>query len=59
MILKPIADNSDEASEDVIPQWHKDIVRQRLQDYKKNNEQAIDFDIAIDEIENDLLEHNS
>lgn len=35
-----------------VPQWHKDIVMQRLADYKTNPEQAIDFDTAIDEIDN-------
>jgi hypothetical protein len=59
MILKPISDNLNKAAEDVIPEWHKNIVRQRLEDYKKNKEQAIDFDIAMDDIEKDLLEHAS
>ncbi len=37
-----------------IPDWHKDIVRQRLADYKKNPEQALDFETAIDDIEKHL-----
>lgn len=37
-----------------IPGWHKDIVRQRLADYKKNPEQAMDFDAAMDDIESTL-----
>jgi phosphorylcholine metabolism protein LicD len=37
-----------------IPEWHKDIVRQRLADYKKNPGQAMDFDTAMDDIESTL-----
>jgi len=43
-----------ELAEIDVPEWHKDIVRDRLADYKKNPEQALDFDIAIDDIENAL-----
>ncbi len=37
-----------------IPEWHKDLVSQRLEDYRKNPNSAIDFDIAMDDIEKDL-----
>jgi hypothetical protein len=37
-----------------IPEWHKDIVRQRLADYKNNSVQALDFDTAMDDIEKSL-----
>lgn len=37
-----------------IPEWHKDIVRERMRDYNRNPEQVIDFDIALDDIEKDL-----
>lgn len=37
-----------------VPDWHKDIVRQRLADYRNDPSQAIDFDIAMDDIEKDL-----
>lgn len=37
-----------------IPQWHKDLVRQRLEDYRKNPGSAIDFDSAMDDIEKEL-----
>jgi len=37
-----------------IPDWHKEIVRQRLTDYKKNPGQALDFDAAMDDIEKAL-----
>jgi hypothetical protein len=37
-----------------IPGWHKDIVRQRLTDYKKNPGHAMDFDAAMDDIESAL-----
>lgn len=37
-----------------IPQWHKDLVRQRLDDYKKSPDSALDFDAAMDDIEKEL-----
>jgi hypothetical protein len=37
-----------------IPGWHKDTVRQRLADYKKNPGQSMDFDTAMDDIESTL-----
>lgn len=37
-----------------IPEWHKEIIDQRMKDYKENPDQAIDFDLAMDEIEKDL-----
>lgn len=37
-----------------IPSWHKEIIKQRLDSYKKNPEQAIDFDRACDDIEKEL-----
>ena len=37
-----------------IPAWHMDVVRKRLDDYKNNPEQALDFDTAMDDIEKEL-----
>ena len=37
-----------------IPDWHKNIVRERLNDYAKNPENTIDFDKAMDDIEKEL-----
>jgi hypothetical protein len=37
-----------------IPDWHKDILNQRLRDYKNNPEQALDFDTAISDIEKNI-----
>jgi len=37
-----------------IPEWHKDIVRERLADYKNNPGQVLDFDTAMDDIEKAL-----
>lgn len=34
--------------------WQVDEVRKRLDDYKSEAEQALDFDTTIDDIENDL-----
>jgi phosphorylcholine metabolism protein LicD len=43
-----------EGEEIDIPEWHKDLVRQRLDDYKKNPGSALDFDAALDDIEKEL-----
>ena len=37
-----------------VHQWQKDILDERLSDYKNNPEQVLDFDTAMDEIENEL-----
>ncbi len=37
-----------------VPEWHKSMVRQRLEEYRKNPGSAIDFDSAMDDIDNDL-----
>ena len=34
-----------------IPDWQMKEVRKRLEDYKNNPNQAIDFDTAMDDIE--------
>ena len=42
------------SEEDTIPKWHKKEVRKRLNDYNNNPEQAVDFDMAMNDIEKDL-----
>lgn len=37
-----------------IPNCQTEEVRKRLDDYKNNPEQALDFDAAMDDIEKDL-----
>jgi hypothetical protein len=37
-----------------VPEWHKGIVQERMENYRKNPSQAMDFDEAIREIENDM-----
>jgi hypothetical protein len=37
-----------------IPAWQIQEVRKRLDDYKNNPEQALDFNTAMDDIEKDL-----
>ena len=37
-----------------VPEWHKAIVRERMELYKNNPDQATDFDSNMDEIEKDL-----
>lgn len=43
-----------ETEELSIPEWHLDEIDKRLEDYKTNPDEAIDFDQAMDEIEKDL-----
>jgi hypothetical protein len=37
-----------------IPEWHKSLVRQRLDNFKNNANSALDFDTAMTDIENEL-----
>lgn len=37
-----------------VPEWHKKIARKRMELYKNNPDQSIDFDAAMDEIEKGL-----
>lgn len=46
---------SDVNSSDELPQWQKEILDTRLNDYYKNPTDVMDFDKMIDDIENRLL----
>lgn len=35
----------------LVPEWHKEIIRKRLEDYKKNPENGIDWEVVQKEIE--------
>lgn len=37
-----------------VPEWHKDLVRKRLDDYQEDPGSAMDFDSAMDDIEKEL-----
>ncbi len=37
-----------------IPEWHKELVKERLGDYRKSPDSALDFDSAMDDIEKEL-----
>jgi hypothetical protein len=37
-----------------VPEWHKEIVRKRMELYKNNTDQVLDFDASLDEIEKNL-----
>lgn len=37
-----------------IPLWHKDLVKERLEEYKTNPSLALDFDNAMDDIEKEV-----
>lgn len=39
---------------DDIPQWHRETVLERLQQYNDNEKPALDFDKVMDEIDKDL-----
>lgn len=43
-----------EQEENNIPDWHKDMVRERLENYRKNPDSALDFDAALNDIEKEL-----
>jgi len=43
-----------EQEEVSVPDWHKELVLKRLEDYNQNPDAAIDFDTAMDDIEKDL-----
>jgi hypothetical protein len=43
-----------EQEEISVPEWHKDLVLKRLEDYKQNPNSAMDFDSAMEDIEKDL-----
>jgi hypothetical protein len=43
-----------ENEETEIPDWHKEIVKERLNGFQNNKEEAIDFDEALNDIENEL-----
>ncbi len=43
-----------EQEEVSVPDWHKELVLKRLEDYKQNPGSAMDFDTAMDDIEKDL-----
>ncbi len=51
--LKTKFKDIDEESLDV-PEWHKAIVRERMELYKKNQDQASDFDTVMNEMEKDM-----
>ena len=37
-----------------VPEWHKAVVRERYEEYKKNPEEALDFDDALNDLETEL-----
>ncbi len=37
-----------------IPSWQMDIVIERMEDYKKNPDQVLDFDQTMDEIKSEM-----
>jgi hypothetical protein len=46
---------SDVDLDDELPQWQKDIIDTRLEDYHKNPTDVMNFDKMIDDIEKRLL----
>ncbi len=37
-----------------VPDWHKDLVKKRLDEYRNNPDIALDFDSAMEDIEKNL-----
>jgi hypothetical protein len=52
--LKNKYQDIEEEEADNVPQWHKDIVLKRLKEYQDHPEIALDFDVAMEEIEKRL-----
>jgi len=44
----------DEQEDFDIPDWHLHILKERVENYNKRKEQSIDFDAAVEDIENEL-----
>ena len=38
-----------------VPEWQKELVRNRIEEYKNNPEQALDFETALDDIEHKII----
>lgn len=43
-----------EDEEVILPDWHINLVKERLDEYKTDPGKAMDFDSAMDDIEKDL-----
>jgi hypothetical protein len=43
-----------EKEEADVPEWHKEIVRKRMELYKNNPDQGMDFDSTMNDIEKGL-----
>lgn len=43
-----------ELNEINVPEWHKDLVLKRVENYMKNPSDSLDFDSAMDNIEKEL-----
>lgn len=43
-----------EQEEVSVPDWHKELVLKRLEEYKQKPCSAMDFDAAMDDVEKDL-----
>ena len=37
-----------------VPEWHKTLVNERLENYNKNPNKAVDFNAFIDDLEKEL-----
>lgn len=37
-----------------IPEWHKEIVRKRMELHKESPQEIVDFEAALDDIENNI-----
>lgn len=42
-------------TENDIPEWHKEIIDKRLNDYKQNLDDVTDFDVFCDQLEKENL----
>jgi len=53
-LKKKVKEIANEDLEADIPEWHKKILKERLEDFKKNPHNVQDMKTALDDIESEL-----
>ena len=54
ILLKKYKELRDEAAALEIPEWHQELVAERMENYKKGTGSAVDFDAAIEDLNKNL-----
>ena len=53
-LLKKYKELRDAAATLEIPEWHRELVLERMEKYKNGTDSAVDFDAAIGELDKNL-----